>query len=96
MIDKQSLSIKIIDFGLALNLKMGVEQNQYIRCGTYGYMAPEIMKNAGKIKVAYDFKADVFSFGVLAYSILMGCNLFLGLSLEETYAKNREFCMNLN
>lgn len=59
---------RLIDFGLS---KVGVTENPltYTRtlCGTNSYMAPEVIK-----KEAYGPVADWWSFGVLAYDMLIG------------------------
>jgi len=40
-------------------------------CGTPGFMAPEILNDAG-----YDIKADMFSLGIIMYNILTGKHFF--------------------
>ena len=52
-------SIKLADFGLAVTLK---DFDPSVRCGTPGYVAPELLN--GK---AYDYKADIFSVGVVLF-----------------------------
>ena len=54
-----------------------------------GYIAPEIIGNNSKNKKAYGCKADVFSFGIIAYMLLMGYNPMKGKSYEETAEMNR-------
>ncbi|KAM3140652.1 hypothetical protein pb186bvf_007250 [Paramecium bursaria] len=61
--NKACLDLVISDFGLA-DICIG-QLNQ--RCGTLGFVAPEILN--GK---PYDFKVDVFSLGVILYVILVG------------------------
>lgn len=53
------LSIKLADFGLAAFIG---EDLLYKRCGTPGYVAPEILEDS-----KYDSKVDVFSSGVILY-----------------------------
>ena len=56
--------IKIVDFGLSCYIK---EENPiYLRCGTPGYVAPEILNSKDDWKT-YSEKCDVFSIGVLFY-----------------------------
>lgn len=46
-------------------------------CGTYVYMAPEIMKNK-----EYDSLVDIWSFGVILYELLTGSYPFYGNNLR--------------
>jgi len=61
--------IKLCDFGVAclLNPSEGETGLKGV-CGTPAFMAPEMLK--GK---RYDEKVDVWSFGVIAYVLLLGC-----------------------
>jgi len=52
--------IKIADFGLSTVIKC--EEFLFKRCGTPGYVAPEILADE-----KYDEKVDVFSAGVILY-----------------------------
>lgn len=52
-------SLKIVDFGLSASLKDGL---LYMRCGSPGYVAPEILLDNG-----YGVKADLFSAGIILY-----------------------------
>jgi len=53
--------IKIADFGLA---KIVGDDLMTTACGTPSYLAPEIA--SGK---AYDYKADLWSFGILMFHL---------------------------
>jgi serine/threonine protein kinase len=53
----------ICDFGLTRQ----VDQTMTGCLGTYHYMAPEVIESS-----RYDFKADVFSFGMLMWEIVKG------------------------
>lgn len=62
MIDPETYSIKLIDFGFSIQLD---PSNTIVRgdpCGTTGYIAPEVMFH-GRFGTA----CDVYSFGVLLY-----------------------------
>lgn len=64
--DKDHLTIVLVDFGLA-----EYESNQnkiFTRCGTPGYVAPEVLND-----LPYDCKVDAFSAGVIFYNLLTGC-----------------------
>ncbi|CAD8160125.1 unnamed protein product [Paramecium pentaurelia] len=64
--DKNTLSIVIADFGLAEFYRVDGKYI-YTRCGTPGYVAPEILQD--KI---YDYKIDVYSAGVILFMMLSG------------------------
>lgn len=51
---------KIVDFGLAAVVPKG--QLETMRCGSPGYVAPEILNKQG-----YGPKVDVFSCGIILY-----------------------------
>lgn len=74
--------VKIADFGLAINMKSESE-NRYLKCGTPGFIAPEILKDQ-----KYDSKADVFSAGVIMHVMLTGKHLFHG-SVDTIIEKNK-------
>jgi len=61
---ENDIDICIADFGLADYFN---EECDYVfrRCGTPGYVAPEILYDW-----KYDYKVDVFSAGVILYSLL--------------------------
>lgn len=61
---------KVADFGLAAKVKT---ETLTLRCGSPGYVAPEILKNK-----QYGYKVDVFSLGVILYIILSGRTPFKG------------------
>ena len=61
--------IKIIDFGLA-----AFKENWDHRCGTCGYMAPEIFE-----EVSLNEKIDVYSVGVIFHKLLCGRSLYSNL-----------------
>ncbi len=54
--------VKIADFGLATTMKASAQEHQ--RCGSPGYLAPEVLNDQG-----YDTKADIFSAGVVLYML---------------------------
>lgn len=60
-----SKTLKLGDFGLAVELKSG--EKLYTVCGTPNYVAPEILAETG-----YDHKVDVWAAGVIAYVLLCG------------------------
>lgn len=57
--------IRLTDFGLAKKLQDGEKTNTI--CGTYEYMAPEVVR-----KVGHDYPADYWSLGALLYDMVIG------------------------
>ena len=71
--------IKLIDFGFAV--KTNKETFQTLLCGSPSYMAPEIVK---KEKYIAQY-SDIWSLGVLLYSMLFGRFPFKGKTQEELF-----------
>jgi calcium-dependent protein kinase len=59
-------SLKIVDFGLATPTES--KPFQFPKCGTPGYVAPEIA-NLIDMKETYDKVCDVFSIGAIFYKL---------------------------
>ena len=76
--------VKLGDFGMATFV--GADNLIRGRCGTPGYVAPEIMtakKNGG-----YQNNVDMFSAGVIMYILLCGYEPFYGETEKELIAEN--------
>ena len=73
--------IKIIDFGFAV--KTNKETYQTLLCGSPSYMAPEIVK---KEKYIAQY-SDIWSLGILLYSMLFGRFPFKGKTQDELFEK---------
>jgi serine/threonine protein kinase len=58
--NEEDFEIKLIDFGLAESIHR--KNPVYKRCGTPGYVAPEILND-----LEYDTKCDVFSAGIILF-----------------------------
>ena len=82
--DKSETDIILADFGLS---EEQGEENDLIfkRCGTPGYVAPEILNSD-----PYNTKADIFSAGIIFYIILTGYSPFFGDSYAEILEKNKK------
>jgi len=80
--------LKIADFGLACVIG---DEKLYLRCGSPGYVAPELLQEKG-----YDCQADMFSVGVIFYIILTGRPLFKGNTPDEILEKNMNCDYTLN
>ncbi len=77
-------TIKIIDFGFGV--KCNRDTCQKVLCGTPSYMPPEILKRE-KYVACY---SDIWSLGVLFYSMLFGKFPFRGKNEEELLEKINE------
>lgn len=82
IVDIENLRLKIIDFGLSLHVTKGNEAKSYKRCGTMGYMAPEVFANHKDQAKPYTSKCDLFSFGIIVHMILLGYNPLKGKNYE--------------
>lgn len=60
--------IKVADFGLAKVVHGGSDHSMTTTCGTPGYVAPEVLEQAG----GYGPEVDVWSIGVILYILLCG------------------------
>ena len=72
---------KICDFGLACE----DGDDQALRCGSPGYVAPEIL-----MKKSYNNKVDIFSAGIILFILLSGRAPFYGTTANEILVKNKE------
>jgi serine/threonine protein kinase len=77
--------VRLCDFGLATLAK--TEDPLYFRCGTPGYVAPEVLKWEKGDKL-YNEICDVFSVGVIFFTMLCGKMPFDG-DFKTTLKKNR-------
>jgi serine/threonine protein kinase len=74
---KENVQIKIGDFGFA-KLYADNEGECTTQCGTPLNMAPEIINSQG-----YDYKVDMWSFGVSIYEALIGTTPFGGKDKQD-------------
>lgn len=80
--DENDIEFKIIDFGLSA---CNTSTRLFDRCGSPGYVAPEVLG-----KQPYDSKVDIFSAGVVLYIMLSGRPPFVGDNSREVLEKNFE------
>jgi calcium/calmodulin-dependent protein kinase I len=84
--EKDRVSVKVGDFGMSTFV--GVDGLIRGRCGTPGYVAPEILTaNSG---VGYGNKVDIFSAGVTLYVMLCGKEPYYGVSEKALIDANKK------
>lgn len=74
---------KLSDFGFAKRLDHADDSFFKTLCGTVSYMAPEIIMGN-----KYDLKVDIWSLGVVTYSLLAGYLPFRGTQSSEPESKD--------
>jgi polo-like kinase 1 len=78
----EKMEVKMGDFGLAAKLEYEGERKRTI-CGTPNYIAPEVLEgNDG-----HSYEVDVWSFGVLMYSMIIGKPPFETTDVKATYKR---------
>lgn len=83
---ENSFECVIADFGLAEFAD--VEEYLFVRCGTPGYVAPEVI-NIKDMKTKYDPICDIFSLGLIFHILLLGVSAFPGKTYNEVLSQNR-------
>ena len=81
------MEVKIGDFGLAAKLEFEGERKKTI-CGTPNYIAPEILEG----KSGHSYECDIWSLGVVLYTLLIGRPPYETKDVKLTY---RRIKMNL-
>jgi len=83
--EKSGISVKVGDFGMSTFV--GVDGQARGRCGTPGYVAPEIL--TGGSRAGYGNEVDVFSAGVALYVMLCGYEPFYGENERDLIEANK-------
>ena len=78
------MEIKIGDFGLATKLEFDGEKKRTI-CGTPNYIAPEVLDG----KQGHSYEVDIWSLGVIIYTLLIGKPPFETSDVKTTYRRIR-------
>ncbi len=73
------MELKLGDFGLSTRLASPHETRKTV-CGTPNYIAPEILLEQG-----HSYEADIFSLGVILYTLVFGNPPFESDTVDETY-----------
>jgi hypothetical protein len=86
-----SVTAVLADFGLATHAMDKKKMSS--RCGTGGFVAPEMFRNDWSTTVSDRtvdevIKIDVFSFGMMIYTAVFGKNPFFDATVHSTYQRN--------
>lgn len=81
-------TLKLVDFGLAT--VHDIPEYLFKRCGTPGFVAPEVINAPSNQNIHYNPKCDVFSAGVIFYILLTEKSPFDGQSFKEILQKNKQ------
>lgn len=76
------MELKVGDFGLAAKIVFDGEKKRTI-CGTPNYIAPEVLSS----KIGHSFEVDLWSLGVITYTMLFGRPPFETRDVKVTYRK---------
>lgn len=81
----RDMLIKVGDLGLATRVEDKDEKRKTI-CGTPNYIAPEIIQG-DKAKRGHSFEVDVWSMGVILYTVLIGKPPYEAKDVKATYQR---------
>ncbi|EGV62048.1 spindle assembly checkpoint kinase [Yamadazyma tenuis] len=73
-------TVKLSDFGWSVKIERNAKRSTI--CGTLDYLSPEMVNS-----MAYDFKSDIWSLGVLIYELLVGKPPFEHHDRNVTYKR---------
>ena len=76
----EKMEIKLGDFGLATKLDFDGQKRKTV-CGTPNYIAPEVLDS----KLGHSFEVDIWSLGVIMYTLLVGKPPFETNDVKKTY-----------
>ena len=84
--DERTCECVIADFGLSEFTNS--EEYLFVRCGTPGYVAPEVI-NIRDMKTKYKPICDMFSLGLIFHLLVFGKSVFKGKTYNEVLNENR-------
>ena len=76
------MELKVGDFGLATKLDFEGEKKRTV-CGTPNYIAPEILDG----KTGHSYEVDIWSLGVIIYTLIIGKPPFETQDVKTTYKR---------
>lgn len=78
------MEVRLGDFGLAAKLDFDGEKKRTI-CGTPNYIAPEVLEG----KAGHSYEVDIWSLGVIMYTLIIGKPPFETSDVKATYKRIR-------
>mmetsp|Transcript_59123 Transcript_59123/g.125642 ORF Transcript_59123/g.125642 Transcript_59123/m.125642 type:complete len:907 (+) Transcript_59123:304-3024(+) len=81
----KTMNVKVGDFGLACRVDSTDEKRKTI-CGTPNYIAPEVIEG-NKEKRGHSFEVDVWSLGVICFTMLVGKPPYESKDVKSTYRR---------
>lgn len=78
----ENMKLKVGDFGLAAKLQNEIERRMTV-CGTPNYIAPELLEG----KKGHSFEVDIWSTGVVMYTLLVGKPPYQSKDVKSTYKR---------
>lgn len=82
LLDKEQ-NLKIIDFGLCAKPQGGMDSLLLTSCGSPTYAAPELIQGVEY----HGSEVDIWSMGVILYTLLCGCLPFESENIDELFKK---------
>jgi len=86
--------LKLVDFGLATY--QDVDEYLFKRCGTPGFVAPEVINAKRGENVKYTTKCDVFSVGIIFFFMLTGKIPYDGDDFQQVLENNKKATIDFN
>jgi TPR repeat protein len=78
----EKMEPKVADFGLSKFVQLGQSKYQTMRGGTAQFMAPELY-----LDEPYDFKVDVYAFGIMMFMVITGLDPFQDITNQVILAR---------
>jgi len=86
--------IKIVDFGLSAY--KDDQSHCFVKCGTPGYAAPEVINSVSESVIDYDTKCDIFSLGIIFFFMITGVMPYDGPDFESVLSNNKKGVINFD
>ena len=86
-ISEKAKQVKLIDFGLASHSNN--EEWLYTKCGTPGFLAPELFASDQEVKDNTTSKLDVYAVGIMLYFMLTNEFPFDSKEFTDVYQRNK-------